>query len=150
MTGYQNPTLAEKSLSYKPHYKTSERPVITSSQDSYKILIFCWDEGRLGFLEEFKILLLNRANRVIGVHALSLGGRCSTIADPKVIFSVALKAAASQIILAHNHLLSNLKASDPDLKLTKKMQLAGSLLDLLVIDHLILTKDGIQVLLMRD
>ncbi len=77
--------------------------MITSSQDSYKILLSCWDEGRLGFLEEFKILLLSRANRVIGVHALSLGGRCGTIADPKVLFSVALKAAASQIILAHNH-----------------------------------------------
>ncbi len=56
--------------------------------------------------------------------------------------TVALKSAAVSIILSHNHPSGNLKASAADIQLTKKIQEAGQLLDIQVVDHLILSYDG--------
>jgi DNA repair protein RadC len=89
--------------------------------------------------EEFWMLLLNRANHVRSKHLISKGGQSGTVADPKIIFKTALEHQAAYIILAHNHPSGNLKPSNEDLKLTKKLVEAGKLLDLLVVDHLILT-----------
>jgi DNA repair protein RadC len=87
--------------------------------------------------EEFWILLLNRANRVIKKAQVSQGGVAGTVADPKIIFKLALDELASGIILAHNHPSGNLTASQADLDLTKKLKEAGKLLDIQVLDHLI-------------
>jgi DNA repair protein RadC len=89
--------------------------------------------------EEFWMLLLNRANHVKSKHLVSKGGQSGTVADPKIIFKTALEHQAAYIILAHNHPSGNLKPSAEDIKLTKKLVEAGKLLDLLVVDHLILT-----------
>lgn len=89
--------------------------------------------------EEFWMLLLNRANHVKAKHLVSKGGQSGTVADPKIIFKTALEHQAAYIILAHNHPSGNLKPSAEDIKLTKKLVEAGKLLDLLVVDHLILT-----------
>lgn len=91
--------------------------------------------------EEFNILLLNRANHVLGWFNVSIGGVASTVVDPKVIFSVALKCNASGIILSHNHPSGNLNPSDADLNLTKKLNSGGKLLEINILDHLILTTD---------
>ncbi|MDP2413846.1 JAB domain-containing protein [Daejeonella sp.] len=91
----------EIQLVYKQKFKPSERPKVNTSEESYRALLSTWNTGVIGFIEEFKILLLNRANRVIGCYEVSLGGMCGTIADPKVIFAAALKACATSIILAH-------------------------------------------------
>lgn len=97
---------------------------------------------KIGFLEEFKIILLNRANKVLGICPISLGGISGTIADPKLIFATALKASASGIILAHNHPSGNLKPSQVDIQLTKKLVEAGKFLDLGILDHLIIGSEG--------
>ena len=55
----------------------------------------------LNFRKNSKIMLLNRYNKVIGIFSVSQGGIAGTVADPKLIFGCALKAAASGIILAH-------------------------------------------------
>jgi DNA repair protein RadC len=89
--------------------------------------------------EEFWMLLLNRANHIKSKHLVSKGGQSGTVADPKIIFKTALEHQAAYIILAHNHPSGNLKPSAEDIKLTKKLVEAGKLLDLLVVDHLILT-----------
>ncbi len=89
--------------------------------------------------EEFWMLLLNRANHIKSKHLISKGGQSGTVADPKIIFKTALEQQAAYIILAHNHPSGNLKPSNEDLKLTKKLVEAGKLLDLLVVDHLIIT-----------
>ena len=93
-------------------------------------------------VEEFMVLCLNRANRVLGYARISSGGISGTIADPKIIFQVALKSNASSIILAHNHPSGNKQPSEADIRLTRKMKDAGVLLDLPVLDHLILTSEG--------
>lgn len=130
--------VAEIQLSYKPKLKLSELPIITQSNDAYLLLKSSWDEMKIGFLEEFKIILLNRANKVLGICPISLGGISGTIADPKLIFATAFKASASGIILAHNHPSGNLKPSQPDIQLTKKLVEAGKFLDLGILDHLII------------
>ncbi len=98
--------------------------------------------GNYKFIEEFKILLLNRANRLIGYYSVSSGGISGTIADPRVIFAAALKACAVEIILAHNHPSGNLQPSNADSILTKKLKEAGNLLDIIVLDHIIISDGG--------
>ena len=87
-------------------------------------------------------MLLNRANLVLGIVTVSSGGVAGTVADPKMIFGVALKANCSSVLLAHNHPSSNLTPSEADIRLTRKLKEAGKVLDLPVLDHLILTRDG--------
>jgi len=88
--------------------------------------------------EEFWILLLNRANAVIGKHQISKGGVTGTVVDPKVVFKKAVDCMASGIILCHNHPSGNLSPSDADISLTRKISDAGRLLDIQVLDHLII------------
>lgn len=133
--------VAEIEISYKPNYKPSERPQISSSEQAYKVLIQHWDLGRIEFLEEFKIILLNRRNRVLGVVNISSGGVSGTIADPKVIFATALKTGSSGIILAHNHPSSEVDPSSEDLNLTKKLSAGAKILDLKIMDHLIISRE---------
>ncbi|SMC94433.1 JAB domain-containing protein [Pedobacter nyackensis] len=134
--------VAEIEISYKPNYKPLERPKITTSEEAYAILIANWSMDKIEFLEEFKIILLNRRNRVLGLVNISQGGVSGTLADPKVIFAVALKSAASGCILAHNHPSGELKPGSNDINLTRKLREGARLLDIEVMDHLIVSKDG--------
>jgi len=131
--------VAEIQLSYKTKVKPSHRPKISSSKDAYSILLESWDEDKLEFVEQFKVLLLNRANRVLGIYEVSTGGVSGTVADPKLVFAAALKSNASAIILAHNHPSGQLKPSDADLKLTQKLKEGGKFLEIPVLDHIIVT-----------
>jgi DNA repair protein RadC len=92
--------------------------------------------------EESAMICLNRANEVIGYFKVSSGGTAATIMDAKVIFTQALQSGAHSIILAHNHPSGNLQASEQDIKLTKQLVNAGSVLDIRVFDHIILTDKG--------
>ena len=134
--------VAEVEISYRPNYKPSERPQISTSQQAYEILIAHWSLGRIDFLEEFKIILLNRRNKVLGLAEISTGGVSGTLADPKVIFAIALKSGASGVILCHNHPSQELEPSKEDLALTQKLKQGGKLLDISILDHLIISKDS--------
>ncbi|MBC8987325.1 DNA repair protein RadC [Pedobacter sp. N36a] len=111
-------------------------PKITSSHDCYRELSPVLTDLTH---EEFWILLLNRANEVLAKLQISVGGLSGTVADPKIIYKIALEHGASYIVLAHNHPSGNLKPSPEDLQLTNKLVSAGKLLDLPVLDHLIIT-----------
>lgn len=87
--------------------------------------------------EEFWIVLLNRANNVLSQHLISKGGQAGTVADPKIIFQAAIEHHAASVILSHNHPSGNLKPSQADLNLTKKLRDAGQLFDIPVLDHVI-------------
>lgn len=133
--------VAEIQLTYKPKVKPSDRPRISSSKDAYEILIKHWDDSKIYFVEQFKVVLLNRANKVLGIYEASTGGISGTVADPKLIFAAALKANASSIILSHNHPSGNLSPSQQDITLTRNLKEAGKFLELPVLDHLIVTSD---------
>jgi DNA repair protein RadC len=132
---------AEIQLHYKSKVKPSDRPKVQSSRDAYEVLKRSWDANRLELVEQFKVMFLNRANRVLGVFEVSTGGVSGTVADPKLIFAAALKAAASGIILSHNHPSGNLTASQADLELTRKIREAGRLLEIQLLDHIIVTAE---------
>lgn len=109
---------------------------ITSSKDAFEVLLPVFADLNH---EEFWILILNQANRVIGKQLISKGGLAGTVADPKIIFKTAIEHNAAFIILAHNHPSGNLKPSGQDINITKKLVEGGKMLDLQVLDHLILT-----------
>jgi DNA repair protein RadC len=92
--------------------------------------------------EEFWLLLLNRANKVIKKQPISQGGVSGTVADPKLIFGHALSYLASGIILVHNHPSGNTKPSEADKRMTRQMSEAGKLLEITVLDHVIFTDSG--------
>lgn len=112
-----------------------KRSKITSSQDVFNVMY-----ARLSDLphEEFWVLLLNRANKVIKTQRISSGGVSGTVADAKLIFNSAIAHLASSIILCHNHPSGNLKPSNADVQLTKKLKAGGEMLDISVLDHLII------------
>jgi len=116
-----------------------EKVRISSSNDIYQLI-----KPELMDLpkEEFWVILLNRANRLIKKQQISSGGVSGTVADPKIIFKAALDQYASSIILVHNHPSGNLKPSQSDIKLTKKMKEAGELLEIPVLDHIIFSDEG--------
>ncbi|QDH78707.1 DNA repair protein [Echinicola soli] len=134
--------VAEITLSYYPNSRVSEKPQIVSSLAANRIFRANWDASKLGFIEEFKVMLLNGVNRVLGIINVSSGGTSGTIVDMKLIFAAAMKASATSLILAHNHPGGTLKPSDRDVKVTEKLVKAGDLLDLPVIDHTIITVEG--------
>ncbi|MFF5380811.1 JAB domain-containing protein [Pedobacter suwonensis] len=133
--------LAEIEISYRPKFKANERPQIDSSNKAYQILLDNWNQDKLELIEEFKIILLNRRNRVLGMVNISQGGMSGTIADPKIIFAVALKACASGIILSHSHPSGESGPSEADISLTKRLVEVGKLLDIKVFDHIIVCSD---------
>jgi len=134
--------VAEVQLSYKPHFKAQERPKITSSKQAYDILLSNWDANLINYIEQAKMILLNRNNRVLGIVDLSTGGGGSTVMDARVIFATALKATATSLIVAHNHPSGNTRPSSEDIRLTEKLKKAGKLLEIEVHDHLIISESG--------
>lgn len=134
--------VSEIELIYRLKYKASTRPLIRDSKDAYEIFKQDWDENKIDFIEQFKVLLLNRANRVLAIYEVSSGGITGTIADPRLVFTAALKANTVSIVLAHNHPSGNLKPSRSDEELTQKIKEAGRFLDIKVMDHIIVTSES--------
>ncbi|MCF1420830.1 JAB domain-containing protein [Mangrovimonas futianensis] len=132
--------IEEISVSYKSG--NANKIKINNSKDSYELLKSCWSLKTIELQEEFKVLLLNKNHQVLGIYSLSKGGVSGTIVDAKLVYSVALKCNASSIIISHNHPSGNLRPSEADLRLTKKLKEAGSYLDVLLLDHIIITKDN--------
>jgi DNA repair protein RadC len=114
---------------------SDKKPIIQSSKDAFEVI-----NSVLSDLthEEFWVIYLNRRNEVIKKEFISKGGVSGTVADIKIIFKVALETLSSAIVLCHNHPSGNLKPSEADIQLTKKIKETGKVMDILVIDHLII------------
>jgi DNA repair protein RadC len=134
--------VAEVELVYKSKVKPSQRPQIQCSNDSYEVLLKTWDINKIELIEQFKILLLNTRQKVLGIHEISTGGISGCVADPRLIFASALKAGATGIILSHNHPSGSLNPSNADIQLTRKIAEGGKLLDIVVSDHLIISLES--------
>lgn len=130
------------SITFSEDVKQSELTKITTSADAERVLRKCFDKSTFFMQEQFIILMLNTAGKVIGYYPLSSGGLTGTVVDVRLIFSTAIKTFASSIILSHNHPSGSLKPSDQDKAITKKIKDAGTLLDIRLIDHLILTDES--------
>ena len=137
----QQSTIAEVQLIYKSKVKASDRKKISCSRDAYKIFMENWNQDIIEFVEEFKILLMNRSNSVLGILEISKGGISGTVTDVRVVFQAAIKGNASRIICAHNHPSGNMNPSESDTRLTQKIKEAGNLMDIQLLDHLIISTD---------
>jgi DNA repair protein RadC len=115
------------------------RDKITTSRDAYEI--FRSTMGDRPY-EEFWIILLNRANKVIKKCNISEGGISGTVVDPKKVFKISLDNHASSIILGHNHPSGVVTPSEADCRITKKLHEAGAMLEVTVLDHLIIGEDS--------
>jgi len=111
-----------------------KRPIVNTSETAFQQLApYLQDLPH----EEFWILILNRASQVIEIKNISKGGVSGTVADAKLIFRPALEKLGSSIIVGHNHPSGNLKPSQADINLTRKLVKAGEYLDVKVLDHII-------------
>lgn len=135
-------TVSEIQLHYKSRVKAAERPLITSSKSAYQIALQIWNPNTIEFFEEFKILLLNNSNKVLGAYEISSGGITGTVVDIRLIFAAALKANATGIIMIHNHPSGKLIASEADKQITAKVKATSKILDIQLLDHLIITPEN--------
>jgi DNA repair proteins len=132
--------VSEITVSYRN--SNPKRIKISNSRDLFNLASQNWNMGLIEYQEEVKIFLLNKANIVLGIYEVSKGGITSSIVDFRIILGVALKCNAVQLVLMHNHPSGNLKPSDADISITKKLKQACGLLEITLLDHLIVREDG--------
>jgi DNA repair protein RadC len=114
---------------------SAERAKISRSKDAFDLISNQFEDL---MHEEFWVLYLDRSNKIITKQNLSKGGVSGTVVDARLLFKQAVECLASGIVLCHNHPSGNLKPSEEDLKLTKRLKEAAKLLDMVILDHLIL------------
>ena len=88
-------------------------------------------------VESFNVVYLNRANRIVRLECVSLGGLTGTVVDVRMVFKRALELRASGLLLSHNHPSGNVQPSECDIRLTSQFIQAGKLFDISIIDHVI-------------
>jgi DNA repair protein RadC len=135
-------TVNEVKLSYKLKQKASERPKVFDSDSIYKVLMNCYDSDTIEYRESFKVLLLNRNNKVLGVMNISEGGIDEILVDVRLILQAAILSNASNIVISHNHPSGNLIPSKGDDNLTFKVKRACETMDIILYDHIIVTPDS--------
>ena len=113
----------------------SEKIPVKSSETVYRLF-----HPLMGDLEheEFWLLMLNRANRILGRFKVSQGGLSGTVIDTRIILKKALDNLASSIIVCHNHPSGNKQPSDADVKITEKLKKAAEMLEIKLLDHVII------------
>jgi len=132
--------LAEITVNYSTKVKSTDRAKIGNPRSAVNLVRDSWEE--INIRESMKVLYLNRANKVLGIYELSKGGISSTVIDIRLLFATALKSLSCSVILLHNHPSGNLQPSQADINITNKINEAGKLLDIQVLDHIILTEDS--------
>lgn len=130
-------TFSEIKLAYNP----IKYGKISNSSDIEKFLRLNWGE-EINFFEEFKIVLFNQSMDIIGYRTIGRGGLTEVTVDLRVIFSIALKSLATSIVVAHNHPSGALYPSAADKTMTEKIKVAGNILNIQLLDHIILSPEG--------
>jgi len=131
--------VAEISVNYSTKIKPSERIKITGISDSFSFFRAFYElTGNLEQKEIFSVLLLDRANKVLGWLKVSEGSNTATVVDIQYIFRASILAGAQKIILCHNHPSGNITPSRADIQMTQKVKNAGILMDIETVDHIIL------------
>ena len=124
----------------KIHTEFPAIKISSSNEAANFIRRFYFDD--IEIFESFFILLLNQANKTIGYAKISQGGIAGTVVDVRIIAKYAVESLAVSVILAHNHPSGNLKPSEADLIITKKIKEGLKILDIKVFDHIILSADN--------
>ncbi len=133
--------IAEIKISYIPN-KLGNGIKITNSESAYQIILDNWNKNTIELYEEFRVMLLNNANEVLGIHTLSYGGITGTLVDIRILYSILLKSCSTGFITFHNHPSGKLNPSQSDIDIYKKIKEASKLFDLNYLDNLIITRNG--------
>lgn len=128
-------------LSYTYGAPITEQPLLIHSQLIREFIEPVFDDF-MEHYEEFHIILLNHGMRVLGHCPIGRGGLNSCIADARLVLQAAILSNSSLVVLVHNHPSGNLRPSEADRNLTQKLSQALQLVNIKVIDHLILSRDG--------
>lgn len=115
--------------------EAADNPQIRSSADVFNIFSPVMEDLPH---EEFWILFLNRANKVLGRMKISQGGVSGTVTDVRIVMKKAIETLASGLVICHNHPSGNNSPSDADIRITQKIKEAGALMDIQLLDHLII------------
>lgn len=129
--------LPQITLRYNPGQMRKVR--VSTSQDAHQLLREIFNRDTIELFESFIVLYLNRANTTIGYQVISQGGVSGTVVDSRLIFTSAISCCASGIILAHNHPSGNMKPSQQDLDLTRRINEICKLVNIQLLDHIVLS-----------
>jgi DNA repair protein RadC len=135
-------SLPEFKLIVNNPYTNSERMVIHSGESAVGILRDVWEADTLDLYESVYVLYLNLGMKLLGYQRVSFGGLNSSIFDPRVILASALLAGSTALIIAHNHPSGNKRPSISDQNMTKQLREAASIMNIVLVDHLIITSDS--------
>ena len=135
--------VTEITVAYQQKSKAVDRPVISQSYDALAYILEGYDKDTIALQEQFVIAYLNVGNQILGIYKASVGGMTGTIADIRLILCVALKVAATAMIISHNHPSGILRPSRADELITQKLKKAAQTMDIKLLDHLILEPTGI-------
>jgi DNA repair protein RadC len=138
----QQITISEVRLVYRTKVKASDRLQVKCSKDAFDIFMGSRDLDSIEHIEEFKLMLLTRSNKVLGIASISKGGINGTVTDIRIILQYAIKANASGIIICHNHPSGNSQPSESDLEITRKIKESSNVMDVQLLDHLIIVPEG--------
>jgi predicted RNA methylase len=125
--------------------RSSGRQFLGKIHFSEDVAIFIkrtFNKGEIELQEHFIVLYLNQSNNIIGYYRHSKGAINATLADVRIILGTALKCAAVSLIISHNHPSGNFTPSRGDEQLTQKLRDAASAMDIKLLDHIIVTKEG--------
>ncbi len=135
----------ELTVGYKVKSPLKIRPIVNTSEKALKIFLSIYKKDEsIALQEQFIVLYLNNANKLVGSLANFRGSTASCIVDFKIIIGTALKLNSTGIILSHNHPsadINNINPSQQDLTLTSKLKSALELMDIKLLDHLIISPD---------
>ena len=134
--------LPEFKISLKKKGSFGEMFPIRDSESAADLCRKCFEADLIDWREEFIVIALNRANKVLGFYKISSGGVGGTVCDPKIVFQFALLSNASRLVLSHNHPSGNLQPSEGDREITRKIVKGGEMLDIQILDHIIVTSEG--------
>jgi DNA modification methylase len=132
----------EIKISYHRSDKKIFGGAVTNPQQVADFVRNLFPKGELELQEQFFVLYLDQANKITGYYKHSKGTMTSAPVDIRLVLGTALKSGSVSIILAHNHPSGTIKPSDLDKMLTSKIKTAAASMDIIVLDHLIITKDS--------
>ena len=123
---------------WRRQFEVSERPIIDSPEKAVEQLADIRDKKQ----EYFVCFTLDGANRLIAKRIITIGTLTSSLVHPREVFAEAITDRAASIIVAHNHPSGTLTASSADSEVTQRLEEAGVVLGIKLVDHLIVSSSG--------
>lgn len=114
---------------------------IRSSGDAYKEFVKYYGAD-IHHKEAFLVMFMDHANQIICIDTDTVGAAASVTVEIKSIIRKALAIGCQSMIVAHNHPSGNLRPSEADKTMTKRLKEACKLMEISILDHVICTADG--------